>query len=52
HCRGLMKPIAIQVKTEQRWLVHQCERCGAKKRVKILSSDNFETQLAIMQGVH
>src|SRR3989338_3927281 len=42
ECGGLMKPIDLY-KEGQNWiLVHQCERCGAIKRNRISTDDDFD----------
>jgi len=42
ECGGLMKPIGIEIKDRGYIILHRCEKCGAKRRVKASKNDNME----------
>jgi len=41
-CRGLMEPIGIEIKSGDKTIYYQCQKCGFKHRVKAVAGDNFE----------
>jgi len=41
-CGGLMKPIGIEKKKDKYIIIHQCERCGARKKNKAAEDDDFD----------
>lgn len=45
-CKGEMKPINIEFKSNQYLIFHQCLKCGLIKRVKAVSSDDIEGWLS------
>jgi len=47
NCGGLMKPVAVEVKKGQYYLVYRCQRCGKTSRNKTSPQDNFEKILEI-----
>lgn len=47
-CKGLMKPIAIQVRADGEWnVVHRCERCGVIRTNRIAADDSEKTLLEL-----
>lgn len=46
-CGGMMKPVAVEIKSGDYILVHQCQKCGQKKKNKIAPEDNFENILRL-----
>ncbi len=39
-CQGLMHPIMLEGEGRARKIVHECERCGVRKRVRIGKGDS------------
>jgi ribosomal protein L37AE/L43A len=50
-CGGMMKPIAVEIKSGEYILTHQCQKCGLKKKNKTTAEDNFESILKIIPKV-
>lgn len=48
-CRGLMRPVDLEQKHGQIVLIHRCEKCGAKRRVKIDKDDDYQEVLRIAE---
>jgi rubrerythrin len=46
-CRGLMKPVAVDIERDEYIIIHRCENCGATKRNKTVPNDNFEAIVAL-----
>lgn len=46
-CRGLMKPIYLEVKSKGYVIVYRCQKCEAVKRNKASKDDSFEAILAL-----
>ncbi len=40
-CGGLMKPIDAYFQSQQWYLIHQCQKCGEKSKIKVAKEDNF-----------
>ena len=40
-CGGLMEPIDAYFKSQQWYLIHQCQKCGEKSKIKVAKEDNF-----------
>lgn len=47
QCKGLMKPIAVEVKNDRYRIYYKCQKCGYKHRVFASEDDNFEKILSI-----
>ena len=41
NCGGLMEPIDLELKDGRYILVHRCQKCGAVRRNKVSSEDDF-----------
>ncbi|MFA6106109.1 MAG: RNHCP domain-containing protein [Patescibacteria group bacterium] len=46
-CRGLMKPMGLELKHGETRIVYKCEKCGYEHRVKKAEEDNYETMLKL-----
>lgn len=42
-CYGLMEPIDIEIKSGDKIIYYQCQKCGFKHRIKAAAGDNNET---------
>ncbi|MDR3208951.1 MAG: RNHCP domain-containing protein [Rickettsiales bacterium] len=49
-CGGLMRPVAVEVGKDGFVILHECAKCGKKRRNKSAENDNFDTILKIMSG--
>jgi hypothetical protein len=49
-CRGLMEPVAIELKSGEKIIVHRCLSCGELRRNKAAAEDRLEAMLKIMAG--
>ena len=50
QCHGLMKPVAIDVKSDRYIIIHHCLKCGTKKRNKSASNDSFDAILEVIKS--
>ncbi len=50
-CGGLMKPVAVEIKSGDYILTHKCEICGFEKKNKTAKDDNFEEILKLSQSI-
>ncbi len=41
-CGGLMKPVDAYFQSQQWYLIHQCQKCGKRFKIKISENDNLE----------
>ncbi len=41
-CKGLMRPIRIEKRKSQLYILHKCTKCGIEKWNKILEDDKIE----------
>lgn len=41
-CEGMMEPIGVEMKKGNYVIIHQCVKCGFKKKNKTGDDDNFE----------
>ena len=46
-CRGLMEPISVEPQGQEYILIHKCQTCGAIKRNKTSTNDDFEEILKL-----
>lgn len=47
-CRGLMKPIGVEIKSGEYFLIHKCQKCGKKTRNKSSSEDKLEEIIKLL----
>ena len=47
NCGGMMKPVAVEIKSGEYILTHKCEKCGFEKKNKTSPEDNFESILKL-----
>lgn len=47
-CRGLMEPVGVEQKHGELVLIHKCQKCDAKRKVKVNKDDDFEEVLKIL----
>ena len=50
-CGGMMEPIKTEEKSGDFDIVHQCQKCGHKKKNKIAFNDNFEEIIKISKNI-
>ena len=46
-CGGLMEPVGIEKRNGEYLIIHQCQKCGIKKKNKSSKDDNFEEILKL-----
>ncbi|MBU1126864.1 RNHCP domain-containing protein [Patescibacteria group bacterium] len=51
-CKGLMKPIGINLKEGEYILIHRCLKCGKEMKNKISKKDNFDLITKLSQKPH
>ena len=49
ECGGMMRPVKVGKEGENYSLIHQCEKCGGKKKNKISEMDDFEKIVEIAE---
>ncbi|MCL1785956.1 MAG: RNHCP domain-containing protein [Alphaproteobacteria bacterium] len=47
ECKGLMRPVSIDVKTDGYVILHQCTKCGKERKNKSAKDDSFDAVLKI-----
>lgn len=50
ECGGMMEPIAIDFKNNEKIILHRCDKCGTEKRNKVSDQDNPERILDIINA--
>jgi len=40
-CKGLMKPVKIELRGKQKYVLHRCLKCGIEKWNKLLEDDKI-----------
>ena len=51
-CKGLMKPIYVEVKRGKYIIVHQCLKCGKIHRNKAVPNDNIDLIIELSAQPH
>jgi hypothetical protein len=46
-CQGMMEPISLEPHGQEYILIHKCQKCGAIKRNKTSTADDFEEILKL-----
>lgn len=46
-CRGMMKPVDVEIKSGKYILVHQCVTCGYTKKNEVAKNDDFDIMLKL-----
>jgi len=46
-CGGMMRPITVEKKGEEYFVVQKCERCGFERKNKVGKEDSFDAAIAI-----
>ena len=41
-CQGLMEPVELEIKADERIILHRCVVCSFEKRNKMLEKDNLD----------
>ena len=49
-CKGLMKPVSIELKNGGYSIIHKCVICGKVRKNKKATSDNFNALVSIAEG--
>lgn len=49
-CCGLMRPIGLDTKNGQQYIIHKCDKCGFVRRNKVSSQDDFKAVMALSNG--
>ncbi len=49
ECRGMMKPIASDIKNGEYSVLLKCLKCGHSRKNKLAENDNFDTLLDIIK---
>ncbi|MDR1008887.1 MAG: RNHCP domain-containing protein [Rickettsiales bacterium] len=49
-CRGLMRPVAIELKQGVPVLVHRCEKCGFTRKNRAAPNDDYAEILKVMKN--
>ncbi len=47
-CKGLMKPISVEIKKGDYIIIHECVLCGLRKKNKSAKDDNFNILLKLI----
>ncbi len=47
HCRGMMKPVGIEIKNRKTVVVHKCEKCGSLKKNRVAENDNQQNIILV-----
>lgn len=50
-CGGMMKPIEVEIKGMEYSIIHQCIKCGHKKKNKTAPDDNFDEVIKISKRI-
>jgi RNHCP domain len=50
-CRGLMRPVSVQVRTHDLVLTHRCERCGQHRRNRTTHLDDTDALARLAAAV-
>ncbi len=48
-CKGLMKPVSVEVKSGEYILIHKCQKCRKKTKNKAAKEDKLEEILKIFR---
>ena len=51
-CGGMMKPIDLYKEGKDWVLSHKCERCGFKRRQKVVKEDDFDEVIQLEQKIN
>lgn len=49
ECRGLMRPVATELRRGGHRLIHECIRCGYKSKNRLGVEDNMERYIEIIR---
>lgn len=47
ECQGSMRPIGIELRNSQLFILHKCEKCGFERKNKKQDNDDFDTVLKL-----
>ena len=47
NCGGLMKPVDVEIEQGDYILIHECQKCGERRRNKASKDDDFENILKL-----
>ena len=46
-CQGMMKPISVELKRREYFILHRCVKCGYKRKNKMSEEDNFDAVIQL-----
>jgi len=46
-CRGIMRPVGLELKKGGQCLIHRCELCGHTRKNKVSADDDFDMILYV-----
>lgn len=49
-CKGMMKPVGMEIKGDKKIIIHQCVKCGKIMKNKTVKNDSFEAFLKMAVG--
>ena len=48
-CQGMMKPIAVEKRSQNYYLQHQCGQCGVISKIKLRETDDYDQVLRLVR---
>ncbi|MEK7653436.1 MAG: RNHCP domain-containing protein [Patescibacteria group bacterium] len=52
ECGGLMKPVDFYLKKQEWVVVHECEKCGERRRNVLSDEDNFDEAVRLKKEIN
>lgn len=50
-CGGMMKPVEVEIKGGEYSIIHQCVKCGYRKKNKTAPNDDFDEIIKISKRI-
>lgn len=52
ECDGMMRPVDVVLEKQDWILVHECQRCRARKRNRVDASDDFNIVIELQKAIN
>ena len=50
-CHGIMDPVGFEIRNGKEYIVHECEKCGYTRRIKVAKEDCRDTVRLVASGM-
>jgi rubrerythrin len=50
ECKGVMRPVGLEIKNGRKVILHRCEKCGFRRKNEVSGEDDAEAVIRLSAG--